>query len=540
MRTNNREHGAADHDGHATIQHSYLGIEFGSTRIKACLTTADGRVLATGTHDWENKLVDGHWSYSLEDVLAGLAGSYGDLAAHVESEYGFRPTTLAGIGVSAMMHGLIALDEQDELLVPFRTWRDTYTGPAAAELTDLLQQNMPLRWSVSHLYQGILDGEGYVSHLASLTTLAGWVHFKLTGEKVLGIGDASGMFPIDSSIKNYDDERLAKADALFAEKASVPSLKDLLPRVLNAGENAGYLTDEGATLLDPDGDLKAGIQLCPPEGDAGTGMVATNAVRQRTGNVSAGTSIFSMAVLERPLSELHTEIDLVTTPSGDPVAMVHCNNGASELSVWVDMLTETARAFGVDVPSKDAAYETILKQALKAAPDAGGILACNFVSGEPVVGAADGRPLVVRPPEARLTLPNLVRAELYSVFAALAAGSEILNSEGVAIDFMNGHGGIFKTPGIAQQILADAVETPIRVSESAGEGGAWGIALLAAYLDAEKGISLADFLDGQIFGDTEVLTAQPDPEGTAGFKDFLQRFTAALPVQDAAARTIAC
>ncbi len=522
-----------------TIENAYLGIEFGSTRIKACLTSADGRVLAIGIHDWENKLVDGHWSYSLDEVRTGLAGSYNDLANHVELEYGSRPAGFAGIGVSAMMHGLIALDKQDELLVPFRTWRDTYTGEAAAELTELLQQNMPLRWSTSHLYQGILDGEDYIASLGSFTTLAGWVHFQLTGEKVLGVGDASGMFPIDSATVDYDADRLAKADELFAKKTQIAPLKTLLPRVLKAGENAGHLTEAGARLLDPTGTLKPGVPLCPPEGDAGTGMVATNAVRQRTGNVSAGTSIFSMAVLEHPLSHLHTEIDLVTTPSGDPVAMVHCNNGASELGVWVDMLAEVAEAFGVTLSSKDEAYKTVLGQAFKAAPDAGGVLACGFVSGEPVVGAADGRPIVARAPEARLTLPNLVRAQLYSVFAALASGSKILEDEGVGIDFMNGHGGIFKTEGVAQQVLADALETPIRVSDSAGEGGAWGIALLAAYLDAEPGESLPDFLDKKIFAQTSVTTALPDAAGAAGFKDFLERFTAALPIQDTAAATIA-
>ncbi|MGO1592197.1 MAG: xylulokinase [Ancrocorticia sp.] len=517
---------------------TYLGIEFGSTRIKACLITAGGDVIATGIHDWENKLVDGHWSYSLEEIAAGLQGSYSDLVSHVKKTHGIVPTTYGAIGVSAMMHGLLAFDDQDNLLIPFRTWRDTYTGVAAGELTELLGQNMPLRWSASHIYQAIIDDEPFIKDLAFATTLAGYVHFKLTGQRVLGVGDASGMFPIDSATGTYDASMLRKADALMGSRAQIPPLADLLPEVLGAGADAGTLSAEGAAFLDVSGKLQSGVSLCPPEGDAGTGMVATNAVRQRTGNVSAGTSIFSMAVLEKPLAHVHPELDLVATPSGDPVAMVHCNNGATELSVWVELFASVADAMGAPSCSKDDVYQAILARALDAEPDAGGIMAFNFVSGEPVVGASDGRPLIVRAPEARLTLPNLMRAELYSVFAALAAGMEILAQEDVALDFMNGHGGIFRTKGVAQQVLADAINIPVRVSESAGEGGAWGIALLASYLKEGDGKALADFLDEDVFAGTEPVTVNPDAAGSEGFKGFLNRFRRALPIQEVAAKAI--
>ena len=457
-----------------------LGIELGSTRIKACLVGPDpNTVLAVGSHEWENEFVDRMWTYSLESVWSGLQAAYADLVAEVERQYGVVPQTFGAMGVSAMMHGYLAFDAQDELLVPFRTWRNTNTGAAAAELSQLFDINIPLRWSIAHLYQAVLDSEAHVPQVDFFTTLAGYVHWRLTGRKVLGVGDASGMFPIDSATGGYHAGMVAQFDELVAGKGLAGPLTELLPEVLSAGAPAGELTAEGAALLDPTGGLQPGVPLCPPEGDAGTGMVATNSVAPRTGNVSAGTSIFAMVVLERPLANRHHELDLVTTPAGAPVAMVHCNNGASEFGAWAAMFGHFAQAAGVEV-SSDTVFETLLGAALEGEADAGGLLAYNYLAGEPITDLTEGRPLFVRTPDSRLTLGNFVRAQVYGVFGTLSLGMRVLDGEGVAIDRMLAHGGMFRTAGVAQRFLAGALGAPVAVGETASEGGAWGIAVLAS------------------------------------------------------------
>ncbi|GAA4343248.1 xylulokinase [Microbacterium rhizosphaerae] len=531
-----------------------LGIELGSTRIKACLVDADdpSSVLATGAHEWENRLADGLWTYDLADVWAGLQASYADLVRDAESRHGVRPTTFGAIGVSAMMHGYLAFDGHGELLVPFRTWRNTSTGVASAELTELFGLNIPLRWSIAHLHQAVLDGEPHVPDVRFVTTLAGYVHWRLTGEKVLGVGDASGMFPIDSATRDYDAFLLATYDGLAAGR--IPALSTLLPRVLTAGSPGGALTAEGAGLLDPTGSLAAGIPFCPPEGDAGTGMVATNAVAPRTGNVSAGTSIFAMVVLERPLESVHHELDLVTTPCGDAVAMVHCNNGASELGAWAGLfgrfaaalsgrpraaLSEGSAAAAGTAVDTDAVFDVLLREALDGDADAGGLLAYNQLAGEPIVGLDEGRPLVVRTPDSAFTLGNFARAQVYGVFATLALGMRVLDAEGVELDRMFAHGGLFRTAGVAQRFLAAALDAPVAVGDSASEGGAWGIAVLAAYARAASGASLAAYLDDRVFSGAAIDIADPDPSDVAGFAAYLDRYRAGLAVEAAAARTLA-
>ncbi len=502
-----------------------LGVELGSTRIKACLVDADDPtvVLATGSHEWENLLVDGLWTYDLDDVWTGLQVAYADLVR----ELGEAPTELAAIGVSAMMHGYLAFDAAGELLVPFRTWRNTNTGEAATELTGLFGVNIPLRWSIAHLHQAARDAEPHVPAIASVTTLAGYVHEKLTGRRVLGIGDASGMFPIDGT--GYDADFLARYDRLGALPVPVATL---LPEVLVAGQPAGALTAEGAALLDPSGALRPGAVFCPPEGDAGTGMVATNAVAPRTGNVSAGTSIFAMVVLERPLAHVHHELDVVTTPSGHPVAMVHCNNGASELAAWVGMFQRFASAAGVDL-DVDATYDVLFREALDGAPDAGGLLAYNHLAGEPIAGLPEGRPLFVRTPDSRLTLANAMRAHLYGVFGTLALGMRALTDENVALERMSAHGGMFRTAGVAQRFLAAALDAPVEVAESASEGGAWGAAVLAAFTGAGGG-DLAAYLRDHVFARTTASRVDPDPADVAGFTAYLDRYRAGLAVELAA------
>ena len=510
-----------------------LGIELGSTRIKACLIGADpSTVLATGSHEWENELVDGRWTYSLDAVWAGLRSAYADLVADVARRYAVTVRGFGAVGVSAMMHGYLAFDEAGELLVPFRTWRNTTTGPAAAELTGLFGVNIPLRWSIAHLHQAVLDAEPHVPRIRSLTTLAGFVHGGLTGRRVLGVGDASGMFPIDPATRDYDADFLARYDRLVEGALPVP-LRELLPDVLVAGEPAGELTSEGAALLDPTGVLEPGALLCPPEGDAGTGMVATNAIAPRTGNVSAGTSIFAMVVLERPLQRVHHELDLVTTPVGDPVAMVHCNNGASELAAWVGVFGRFSEAIGSPVDA-DAAYDALFREALEGAPDAGGLLAYNFLAGEPIAGLAEGRPLFVRPPDSRLTLANLMRAQLYGVFGTLALGMRVLAEEGVGLDRMYAHGGMFRTAGVAQRFLAGALDAPVAVMETAAEGGAWGMAVLAAYAGSGGGLTLDDYLRDRVFIGVELAAVHPEPADTAGFAAYLDRYRAGLEVERAA------
>ncbi|MGO4680089.1 xylulokinase [Microbacterium sp. 2MCAF23] len=514
-----------------------LGIELGSTRIKACLIGSDPAVvLASGSSSWENRLEDGLWTYGLDEVWAGLQEAYATLVADVHDRYGVRPTTVGAIGISAMMHGYLAFDAEGELLVPFRTWRNTSTAVAAAELTELLGVNIPLRWSIAHLHQAMLDGEEHGPRIASVNTLAGYVHERLTGRRVLGVGDASGMFPIDSETGEYDAAMVAAYDTLAAGRLPAP-LTALLPAVLPAGADAGALTAEGALLLDPSGSLAAGVPLCPPEGDAGTGMVATNAVTPRSGNVSAGTSIFAMVVLERPLEGLHHEIDLVTTPAGDAVAMVHCNNGASELAAWAGLFTRFAIAAGAPV-SDDTAFEALFREALAGEADAGGLLAYNHLAGEPIAGLTEGRPLLVRTPDSAFTLANFMRAQLYGVFGTLALGMQTLAAEGVQLDRMYAHGGMFRTAGVAQRFLAGALGAPVAVGEAASEGGAWGIAVLASYLAHAGERSLGDYLDRQVFASADIAVADPDPDDVAGFAAYLDRYRAGLAIETAAVNSL--
>ncbi|MBD9698631.1 ATPase [Flavimobilis sp. GY10621] len=527
-----------------------LGIELGSTRIKAVLVGPDLAPLAQGSHVWENKLVGATWTYSLEDVEAGVQDAVAAVLGDAEVRHGVRPRDLAGLGVSAMMHGYLALDAAGNALVPFRTWRNTSTGPAAALLTEALGVNIPLRWSVSHLVQAVLDDEPHLAHLARLTTLAGYVHGRLTGQHVLGVGDASGMFPIAAGFSadptlGYDADRVATVDALLAERGHALRLADLLPTPLAAGADAGTLTAEGAAYLDPSGTLQPGAPVAPPEGDAGTGMVATAAVRPRTGNVSVGTSIFAMVVLEQPLARVHPEIDVVTTPAGDPVAMVHCNNGASELGAWAGVFGELASALGSQATADDV-FGAFLRAALDGEPDAGGVYAYNQLSGEPVAHLDEGAPLVVRTPGSQLTLANLARAHVYGVFATLSLGLRALADEGVAIDALRAHGGIFRTAGIAQRFCAAAVGAPVSVGQSAGEGGAWGMAVLASLrhavasgtsaTDASGTPDLAAYLDEVVGGAATVVA--PDPADVAGYTTYLARYEAGLESVRAAARTL--
>ncbi|KQR36490.1 xylulokinase [Microbacterium sp. Leaf159] len=510
-----------------------LGIELGSTRIKACLIGPNATdVLATGSFAWENRLEDGLWTYAIDEVWAGLQAAYAELVADAENRHGVRPETFGAIGISAMMHGYLAFDAQGELLTPFRTWRNTNTGAAATELTDLLGVNIPLRWSIAHLHQAVLDGEAHVPQLDFVTTLAGYVHAKLTDERVLGVGDASGMFPIDSATGDYDDRMLQAYDALAADRLPA-SAKNLFPTVLPAGAAAGSLTEAGAALLDPTGALQPGIPFCPPEGDAGTGMVATNSVSPRTGNVSAGTSIFAMVVLERPLAEVHHELDLVTTPAGDAVAMVHCNNGASELAAWAGLFTRFSAAAGQPL-SDDAVFDTLFREALDGEADAGGLLAYNHLAGEPIAGLTEGRPLFVRTPDSAFTLANFMRSQLYGVFGTLALGMQVLAAEGVELDRMFAHGGMFRTAGVAQRFLAGALGAPVAVGELASEGGAWGIAVLASYLAHAETQTLGEYLDGDVFASASLAVADPDPADVAGFTAYLDRYRAGLAIEAAA------
>lgn len=509
-----------------------LGVEFGSTRIKAVLVDENHTPIAMGAHDWENRLENGIWTYTPEDIWTGLQSCYANLAADVKEKYDVELTKVGSIGISAMMHGYLPFDREDRLLVPFRTWRNTITEQSSRVLTELFQFNIPQRWSVSHLYQAILNSEEHVKDIAFFTTLAGYVHYKLTGEKVLGIGDAAGMFPIDSDIMDYNRRMIARFDELVADKGYPWKLADILPKVVLAGENAGVLTPEGARLLDPAGRLAAGIPLCPPEGDAGTGMVATNAVAVRTGNVSAGTSIFGMVVMESELSGLHEEIDMVTTPDGKPVAMVHCNNCTSDLNAWVNLFAEFAETFGMRVDKNDL-YAGLYRNSMKGDKDCGGLLAYNYFSGEPVLGFDAGRPLFVRTPDARFNLANFMRTHLYSSLAALKIGLDILlKEEKVRVDSITGHGGLFKTPVVGQSMLAAALNAPVTVMDTASEGGAWGIAILAPYMtDRQEGETLSAYLSEKVFAGQTGTTIEPDPADVAGFDAFTERYKACLPAE---------
>lgn len=511
-----------------------LGIEFGSTRIKAVLIGPDFVTLAQGGHSWENQLVDGRWSYSLDAVREGLQDAYASLVEDVRRTWDVTPTTYGSIGISAMMHGYLAFDAEGHQLVPFRTWRNTSTAAASEELTELFSFNVPQRWSVAHVHQAVLDDEPHVPSLASINTLAGWVHESLTGRHVLGVGDASGMFPIDSDTCDYDAARLDAYDALIADRHLPWRLRDLLPTVLSAGQDAGSLTEEGALLLDPTGTLRPGVPMCPPEGDAGTGMVATNAVAPRTGNVSAGTSIFAMVVLERAMERVHLEIDPVTTPDGSQVAMVHSNNGASEIDAWVSMFVKFAELAGSDLSVGDV-YDLLYRHALTGAPDGGGLLAYNLLSGEPIVGLEAGRPLFTHTPDADFTLANAMRTQLMTIFASLRIGMDILlKDEGVGLDRLFAHGGIFKTPGVAQKVLADALDTAIAVGATAGEGGAWGIAVLARFLVDGEGRSLPAYLDEKVFAGADVSVIEPDPADREGFERFIERYRRGVEIVRAA------
>ena len=517
------------------MKNNVLGIEFGSTRIKAVLINEKHETVALGVHDWENRLDNGIWTYTLEDIWGGLQDAYANLAKDVKEKTGEDLTEVKAIGFSAMMHGYLAFDKDDQLLVPFRTWRNTITGQSSSILTKELGFNIPQRWSISHLYQAILNKEPHVKDIAFFTTLAGYVHYKLTGEKVLGIGDASGMFPIDSSKNDYDERMIGIFDKLIAGEGFAWKLADILPKCLNAGEAAGVLTEEGAKLLDPSGKLNAGIPLCPPEGDAGTGMTATNAVAVGTGNVSAGTSIFSMIVTKEELKGVHEEIDMVTTPDGKPVAMVHCNNCTSDLNAWVNLFKEFADTFGMKVDMNDL-YGTLYRKALEGDADCGGLMSFNYFSGEPVTGFAEGRPMFIRKPDAAFNLANFMRTHLLSSLATIKLGNDILiKEEGVQVDCIMGHGGLFKTPVVGQKLLAAALNTSVTVMDTASEGGPWGMAVLASYMvNKDAGESLSDYLNNKVFAGQTGTTLAPDAADVAGFDAFAESYKACFAAQHGA------
>ncbi len=497
------------------------------------LTDEYAAVIATGSYEWENKLIDGLWSYALEDVEVGIQESYLCLAKDYEAKYGENLCEISAIGISAMMHGYLAFDKDDNLLVPFRTWRNTNTEKAADQLSELFSFNVPMRWSVSHYYQAVLDGEEHIKNVSFLTTLAGYVHYKLTGKRVLGVGDASGMFPIKND--GYNKDMLTKFDALLAKNGVNVNFNCLLPTVLLAGEDAGTLTEEGAMWLDPTGNLKSGCMLCPPEGDAGTGMVATNSVTPKSANVSAGTSAFLMAVLEKDLSSYYKEIDVVTTPDGAPVAMVHVNNFTSEMTAWTNLFEEII-ALGGGKISRGELFEVLYKKSLEADGDVGGLIGYNFLSGEPIAGVANGIPLIARVPGGKLSLSNFMKMHIYSALGSLAMGCEILKNENVEIERVCGHGGLFKTPDVGQSAMSAAINSPVTVMKNAGEGGAWGIALLAMYRYLGKE-SLTDFL-AKIFCDTESTTIEANEEEIKAFGAFMVKYKKGLAVERLASEVL--
>ena len=516
-----------------------LGIEFGSTRIKAVLVGSDNAPIASGAHDWENQLENHIWTYSLDAIWHGLQDCYQKMAEDVKAQYGITLSKVGALGFSAMMHGYMAFNKDNELLVPFRTWRNTITEEASKKLTEVFQYNIPQRWSIAHLYQAILKKEEHVSDIAYFTTLAGYVHWKLTGQQVLGVGEASGMFPIDMSTGDYDKKMMGQFNELIAGENFSWKLEDIIPKVLNVGENAGTLTEEGAKLLDTTGSLEAGIPVCPPEGDAGTGTVATKRVAQRTGNVSAGTSVFAMAVLEHNLKKVHPEIDMVTTPDGSLVAMVHCNNCTSDLNAWVNLFKEFAESFGVEVDMTKL-FSVLYHKALEGDDDCGGLLAYNYFSGEHITGFEEGRPLFVRTPDSKFNLANFMRVHLFTALGALKTGLDILlKEEGVQLDELMGHGGLFKTKGVGQKVMAAAVNVPVSVMETAGEGGAWGIALLASYMvNKGEGESLSQYLEEKVFAGQESVTLQPEAKDVAGFDAFIKRYSEGLPIERAAVENL--
>ena len=517
---------------------AYLGIEFGSTRIKAVVCDEAGEVLAMGGFGWENSFKDGVWTYSEKEIFAGLKACYADAAKDIENKYGVTVKKFAGIGISAMMHGYLAFDAAGSLLVPFRTWRNTITGEAAEKLTAEFSYNIPQRWSIAHLYQAMLNKEAHVKNIDFFTTLAGFVHWKLTGEKVLGVGDASGMFPIDTKTGNYDKTMIEKFDVLAKESELGKSLNDLLPKVLSAGEKAGVLSAEGAALLDESGNLEAGIPFCPPEGDAGTGMVATNSVKVRTGNISAGTSVFAMVVLEKELSKVYPEIDLVTTPDGALVGMVHCNNCTSEINNWVKIFKEFCDLYGIS-PDMNELFTKLYSVSISGEPNCGGVLLYNYLSGEPVTGFEKGALVLARTAEDNFTLANLMRSNLYSAMATLKIGLDLmLKEEGVKVDEMYGHGGYFKTKGVGTRIASAAINAPVSVMETASEGGAWGIALLAAYMDTANGKSLSEYLSDVIFKDSKCEKCLPEAEDVNGFDEYIEKYKKGLAIERTAVDTL--
>ena len=516
-----------------------LGIEFGSTRIKAVLIDETKAPIAQGSYEWENRLENNIWTYRMEDIMTGLKECYSDLAKDVKQKYDVVLKKVGSIGISAMMHGYMAFDEKGELLVPFRTWRNTMTQQAAEKLTELFQYNIPQRWSIAHLYQAILNEEKHLPQINFLTTLAGFIHFKLTGEKVLGVGDASGMFPIDCTTGTYYESMINQFNHLIAEKHFKWKLNDILPKVLSAGENAGMLTEQGAKLLDPSGNLESGIPLCPPEGDAGTGMTATNSVAVRTGNVSAGTSVFAMVVLEKELSKVYPEIDLVTTPTGNLVGMVHCNNCTSDLNAWVNLFQEYSEAMGLKADKNDI-FATLYNKALEGDADCGGLLSYCYLSGEPITNFEQGRPLFARMADSKFNLSNFMRTHLYSSLATLKIGLDILfKQEGVTLDNLMGHGGLFKTKGVGQKIMAAAASVPVSVMETAGEGGAWGIAVLADYMkQKQNGETLEQYLNNKVFANSEAVTIAPSQKDSEGFDKFIELYQKCLPIEMAAVETM--
>lgn len=513
-----------------------LGIELGSTRIKAVLIDENFETIASGSYEWENLLEDGFWTYNLLDIITGLQSAYREMKQEVERSYGITIRTVGSIGVSAMMHGYMAFDKTGELLVPFRTWRNATTSAAAKELTEHFQFNIPERWSIAHLYQAIINQEKHLPRIDYMTTLAGYIHWLLTGSKALGIGDASGMFPIDERTQNYSEAMMKQFDDLISHKGYPWQLSDILPAVHTSGEQAGTLTAIGASILDQSKNLQPGIPFCPPEGDAGTGMVATNSVRKRTGNVSVGTSVFAMIVLDKKLSNVYPEIDLVTTPNGSPVGMVHANNCSSDLNAWLGLFREFSEAMGQKVES-DKLFEVMLNKALEADPDGGGLLSYGYFSGENITGVESGRPLFVRSAKSNFNLANFMRTHLFTAFGALKIGMDLLvKEENVKIHSILAHGGLFKTPVVGQKMMAAAINTPVSVMDTAGEGGAWGMAILSSYmLNKNENESLEDFLDDKVFKEVTAQEIYPDELDVKGFEAFIKRYKKGLVIEKVAA-----
>lgn len=516
-----------------------LGVEFGSTTVKAILTTEDFKTIASGSYEWDNSLQDGLWTYAIDDIWLGLQTAYRNLRKKVSVDYNVEIKQINAMGFSAMMHGYLAFDKNNELLVPFRTWRNAITEEASLELTKLFEFNIPQRWSVAHLYQAILNQETHVKNIEFLTTLAGYVHWQLTDQKVIGIGDASGMFPIEGKTGSYSQRMLSQFDSLKSVQQYNWHIQDLLPKPLTAGEVGGYLTEKGARLLDPSGNLSAGATIAPPEGDAGTGMVSTNSVKKRSGNISVGTSIFSMIVLEKSLQHVYTNIDIVTTPTGSPVAMVHANNSASDLSAWVKLFSQFAKMIGSNISTSEL-YQALFNTALtEAEPDAGGLSGYGYYSGENITAVPEGRPLLVRQPDSEFTIGNLMRFHFFTAFGAIKIGMRILSDEKVLTDNIVAQGGVFKTPIVAQKLLAAALNTDITVMKTAGEGGPWGMAVLSLYTINKKTTqTLDDFLDNNVFINEKYETLSPEPEDVQGFEQFMERYVAGLDIELTAIKTL--